>query len=590
MSQHNDIDIVQNIKDNLSIVDHIQKFISLKNSGRDYLGVCPFHDDHKPSMRVSDDKGLFHCFSCGSGGDIIGFHMKYNNLDFVSALKELADIAGVKMPERSKNTKTKSGSEIYYKINDFAHKMFIRNLKQTDEGKKAAGYIADRGIGEVVIRRFGLGYSKNEWNDLSDRMMSKNVPLKSAEELGLIIKSAKAQSGYYDRFRGRIIFPIFDLNNKVSGFGGRTLFDDDPKYLNSPESPVYNKSSILYGLNETRNDIRKENRVIIVEGYIDLLSLYQNGIKNVVATLGTSLTSNHAKLLKRFCENMVIIYDGDKSGVNASLRALDVFLQHGITPSVVVLPESEDPSSLVEKIGKEDFLNLIKNAKPLIDFYFEKISQEFSSGSRSRNSIIKELVDKLSLYSDYISRSVYTRKAAEMFGLREQEIYSLLKDKSITEKAKPQNQHPESANSYERIFLKVLLHYPDFIEKIREDDIVSLLEEKTLKKIIRICIESDFRDVTSVINHLDDHESRRIISQLLLSREDIENEFIAAQIFEQSYRRIKLQSIKKEQRRIKSRLKNNINSDEPESEIKLLKEYDNLVKQEKNLSEQVHGA
>ena len=361
MNQNSDIDTVQNIKSNLSIVDHIQKFISLKNSGRDYIGICPFHDDHKPSMRVSDDKGLFHCFSCGTGGDIIGFHMKYNNLDFVSALKELADIAGVKIPSRQNNTKAKSNTDIYFKINAFTHKLFLRNLLQTEEGKKASAYLLERGINTDIIKQFGLGYSMNTWNDLCDRMKEKNVPLKQAKELGLIIESAKAKSGFYDRFRGRIIFPIFDLNNKICGFGGRTLFDDDPKYLNSPESPVYNKSSILYGLSETRNDIRKENSVIIVEGYLDLLSLYQHGIKNVVATLGTALTSDHAKLLKRFCENMVIIYDGDKSGVNASLRALDVFLKHGITPSVVALPEDEDPSSLISKIGKDEFINLVEN-------------------------------------------------------------------------------------------------------------------------------------------------------------------------------------------------------------------------------------
>ncbi len=590
MNQLNNIDIVQNIKDNISIIDHIQKFISLKHSGRDYLGICPFHDDHKPSMRVSEDKSLFHCFSCGSGGDVIGFHMKYNNLDFPSALKELAEIAGVQMPSRSQNIKTKSNTQLLYKINNFANKFFIANLKQTAEGEKAFEYLTSRGIEKDSIEKFGLGYSINEWNNLTDKLNSKNVPIEPAEQLGLIIKSGKAPGGFYDRFRGRIIFPIVDLNNKVAGFVGRTLFDENPKYLNSPESPVYNKSSILYGLNETRNDIRKDNRVIIVEGYIDLLSLYQNGVKNVVATLGTSLTSNHAKLLKRFCENMVIIYDGDKSGINASLRALDVFLKHGVAPFVVVLPHDEDPSSLIEKIGKEKFLSLINSAKPLIDFYFENILDELNSGTKSRNSIINEIVEKLSLFSDTINRSFYTKKAAEMFGLREQEIYSLLKNANPKELNQAGSKNSQSKNSYELIFLKVLLHYPHFIEKIREDNILDLLEEEVLKGIINVYVQSDFSDIASLINHFDDNDSRQIISELLLSSEDIENEHIADKIFEQSYRRIKLQSIKKEQRKIKSRLKSDANNKEPDFEIKLLKEYDNLVKLEKNLSEQVYGA
>ena len=589
MNQHSDIEIVQNIKDNLSIVDHIQKFISLKNSGRDYLGVCPFHDDHKPSMRVSDDKGLFHCFACGTGGDIIGFHMKFNNLDFVSALKELAEIAGVELPSRSSKTNAKPNNELLYKINNFTQKIYLKNLYQTQEGEKALDYLASRGLKKELIEQFGLGYSINSWNDLSDRMIGKNVPLNKATELGLVNKSSKSQSGYYDRFRGRIIFPIFDLNNKIAGFGGRTLFDDDPKYLNSPESPLYNKSSILYGLNVARNDIRKENKVIIVEGYIDLLSLFQNGIKNVVATLGTSLTSNHAKLLKRFCENMVIVYDGDKSGVSASLRALDVFLKHGITPSVVVLPENEDPSSLVEKIGKDKFINLIENSNSLIDFYFDKISEDFNSGSRPRNVIIKELVDKLSLYSDSISRSVYTKKAAELFGLREQEIYSLLNNKKTSEKSKQPGNASESTSSYEHIFLKVLLHYPQYIEKIVDDDIVDMLEDSKVRQIVKICSESGFNNTASIINHLDDSQTQRIVSELLLSSEDIQNEIIAEQIFEQSYKRIKLSSIKKEQRKIKSQL-NSTGNKEPDYEIELLKEYDNLVKMEKNLSEQVYGA
>jgi len=590
MNQLNNIDIVQNIKDNISIIDHIQKFISLKHSGRDYLGICPFHDDHKPSMRVSEDKSLFHCFSCGSGGDVIGFHMKYNNLDFPSALKELAEIAGVQMPSRSQNIKTKSNTELLYKINNFANKFFIANLKQTAEGEKAFEYLTSRGIEKDSIEKFGLGYSINEWNNLTDKLNSKNVPIEPAEQLGLIIKSGKAPGGFYDRFRGRIIFPIVDLNNKVAGFGGRTLFDENPKYLNSPESPVYNKSSILYGLNETRNDIRKDNKVIIVEGYIDLLSLYQNGVKNVVATLGTSLTSNHAKFLKRFCENMVIIYDGDKSGINASLRALDVFLKHEIIPLVVVLPHDEDPSSLIEKIGKEKFLSLINSAKPLIDFYLENILEELNCGTKSRNSIIKEIVEKLSLFPDTINRSFYTKKAAEMFGLREQEIYSLLKNANPKALNQAGSNNSQSKNSYELIFLKVLLHYPHFIEKIRDDNILDLLEEEVLKGIINVYVQSDFSDIASLINHFDDNDSRQIISELLLSSEDIENEHIADKIFEQSYRRIKLQSIKKEQRKIKSRLKSDANNKEPDFEIKLLKEYDNLVKLEKNLSEQVYGA
>jgi len=466
----------------------------------------------------------------------------------------------------------------------------MANLKQTAEGKKAFNYLATRGIEKDSLERFSIGYSINEWNGLATKLSSKNVPIELAEQLGLIIKSAKAPGGFYDRFRGRIIFPIVDLNNKVAGFGGRTLFDEIPKYLNSPESPVYNKSSILYGLNETRNDIRKDNRVIIVEGYIDLLSLYQNGIKNVVATLGTSLTSNHAKLLKRFCENMVIIYDGDKSGVNASLRALDVFLKHGVAPFVVVLPHDEDPSSLIEKIGKEKFLSLINSAKPLIDFYFENILDELNSGTKSRNSIIKEIVEKLSLFSDTINRSFYTKKAAEMFGLREQEIYSLFKNANPKALNQAGSNNSQSKSSYELIFLKVLLHYPHFIEKIRDDNILDLLEEEILKGIINVYVQSDFSDIASLINHFDDNDSRQIISELLLSSEDIENEHIADKIFEQSYKRIKLQSIKKEQRKIKSRLKSDANNKEPDFEIKLLKEYDNLVKLEKNLSGQVYGA
>ncbi|NIP31616.1 MAG: DNA primase [Candidatus Dadabacteria bacterium] len=590
MNQHSDIDIVQNIKDHLSIVDHIQKFISLKNSGRDYLGICPFHDDHKPSMRVSDDKGLFHCFSCGSGGDIIGFHMKYNNLDFVSALKELAEIAGLQMPRRSKNSKSEPNTEIFYRINIFAHKLFLKNLNETDEGKKATAYLAGRGIDKGTIKKFGIGYSVNSWNDLFDKLVQKNVPLEQAKTLGLIIQSTKAQKGYYDRFRGRIIFPIFDLNSKIAGFGGRTLFDDDPKYLNSPQSPVYDKSSILYGLSEARNDIRKENSVIIVEGYIDLLSLFQNGIKNVVATLGTSLTSNHAILLKRFCENMVIIYDGDKSGINASLRALDVFLKHGITPSVAVVPPDEDPSSLVEKVGEERFLNLIKSAKPLMDLYFDNILDEHGSGRKSRNSVIKEIAEKLSLFSDTINRSFYAKRAAEMFGLREQEIFALLSDKNVSIRSRSEIKTSQSVNSYERMFLKVLLHFPQFVEKIEEDDdIVDMLEDRRIQEIIRICTKSGLKDAAGVINHLGDPQSQAIVSELLLSSEDIDTEIIAQQVFEQSYNRIKLNSIKKEQRKIKSRLKRNT-SQEPESEIELLKEYDNLVKMEKYLNEQVYGA
>lgn len=590
MNQNNDI--VQNIKDSINIVDHIQKYISLKQSGRDYLGICPFHDDHKPSMRVSPDKQLYHCFSCGNGGDVIGFHMNYNNLDFRTALKELAASAGIQLENSRKQQINKTNNEIFFKINNYVLKVFRNNLNQTSEGKKAFDYLINRGLEKETIEQFCIGYSMNDWNVLCEHLGAKKVPLKLAEQLGLIIKSPKAKSGYYDRFRGRIIFPIFDLNNKVAGFGGRTLFNDDAKYLNSPESPLYNKSRILYGLSETRNEIRKENRVIIVEGYLDLLSLYQHGIKNVVATLGTALTSDHAKILKRFCENMVIVYDGDNSGVNASLRALEVFLKHGISPHIVQMTADEDPSSLVEKIGAEGFAELVQGATPLIDYYFKTMNTQLSSGQRSRNGIINDIVQKLSLFSDSIDRSFYIKKAAEMFGLREQEIYSLFKaDKSIAAE-RTGSSDTSKTSSYEFMFLKVLLHYPSFIEKVGNDieNIARTIESPVLRDIIKYCVAQESLEVSNLINHFDDAEIKKTISSLLMSTEDIDNEHIAEKIYLDSYKRIKLQNIKREQKKIKSRLENNASGNESDLELQLLKEYDSLVKQEKFLSEQVYGA
>ena len=354
-------EILEKIKSQNDIVDVISERVRLRKAGRNFTGLCPFHNEKTPSFSVSQEKQIYKCFGCGEAGNVISFVMKDKNLPFIEAVKYLANRANIPLEinngEKSKSAKKK---DLLYRVNVEAAKFFFSNLMNNQNAKE---YFLNRGIKEETIKKFGLGFANDSWNSLMFYLRKKGINDVLLEEAGLISVN-KEKGRKYDRFRNRVMFPVFDYQGKVIGFGGRVLDDSKPKYLNSPETLVFQKGTNLYGLNFALKHNMSERYFVIVEGYMDLISLHQYGITNVVASLGTALTINQARLLKRYADKVIISYDADMAGQMATLRGLEILRTAGFDVRVLNIPQGKDPDEYVRSNGKEACLNLINSAEP----------------------------------------------------------------------------------------------------------------------------------------------------------------------------------------------------------------------------------
>jgi DNA primase len=362
------MNISQRVKEKVDIVDLISSYVKLTRSGKNYIGLCPFHPDHSPSFTVSPEKQLFYCFGCKEGGDAIRFLMKIEHLSYQEALMQLAKRAGIEIDELSGGTD--EGIREFFKINDLATRYFHYVLMETPYGKSAKDYLAKRGIKKETIEVFRLGYAPPGWNTLQKFLEKKGIDLEMQERLGLIINDSDTGK-VYDRFRNRIIFPIYDISGHTIGFGGRVLDDSVPKYLNTPETPLFHKGQILYGLYQTRDEIMKKDQVIIVEGYMDCISLYQAGIKNVVASMGTSFTREQGLALKRIARDIIIAFDADTAGDIAVIRGANILREVGCSVRIARWDQFKDPDEFVRNKGAVGFLDVINNAKPFLDYMMD---------------------------------------------------------------------------------------------------------------------------------------------------------------------------------------------------------------------------
>lgn len=359
---------IEEIKLRAGIVDIISEYVTLKKAGRNFVGLCPFHDEKTPSFSVNPEKQIFYCFGCGKGGDVFEFIRDINNMTFPEALSHLAEKTGVTLRERrlQQDGPERKLREDLKKINRLAEDHFAENL-MSDAGRSAREYLRRRGMHAATVKEFRLGLALNAWRNLRDRFEKQKIDLSLAEKAGLIIRGEKGD--FYDRFRGRLIFPIENVAGEVVAFGGRGLGDEKPKYLNSPESPVYTKGKNLYSLNRAKDEIRKKGYAVLVEGYFDVLSLWNAGIRNAVAALGTALTREHLDLLRRFTTEIVAIFDADEGGRSALERSLALFLEAKFHARVVILPDNLDPDDYIKKHGPKDLENLITNSRSLVDYY-----------------------------------------------------------------------------------------------------------------------------------------------------------------------------------------------------------------------------
>ncbi|MBU3947929.1 MAG: DNA primase [Proteobacteria bacterium] len=505
------------IKNTADIVDVVSESVLLKKSGRNHLGLCPFHSEKTPSFTVSYEKQIFYCFGCGAGGNVFAYLMKKEGFTFPEAVKYVAEKYGIDIPEKLSPEQNRKISEkdSIFSINKQAMEFFKSCLLSSGTSKKAFEYLNKREISENVIRDYHLGYAPDGWNVLLNYFNKINISTALLEKAGLIVRKNKSE-GFYDRFRNRIIFPIFDINSQVIGFGGRVMDDSLPKYLNSPETMVFNKSQSLYGLDIARSECRITETVYIVEGYFDLLSLHKNGIKNSVATLGTSISHEHVKILRGIVGKdgkFILVYDSDDAGIKAAQRSIEIFDKGFADAKVLVLPSGYDPDSYLVKFGIEAFKNAVSNAQGAVSFLINSAIKKYGLSVEGKIRIVSELKNTLSSIDDHVARALYIRELSEKIDIDEAAIHERIREtlsdirsgKYINKSdAGPVPNNQDVAGSepgnmliedmqrgtrFERQIIAMMLQFPEMIPEIIKCDLLSGFTDDVLKAIGNAIIE-----------------------------------------------------------------------------------------------------
>ena len=407
-------ELIDQILDRVNIVEVISDYVHLKKNGRNFKTNCPFHDEKTPSFVVSSEKQIYHCFGCGAGGNAIGFVMKHENLNFPEAVSLLAKIAGVELPHfENSDGQTDSIAAKVYEINKIAAG-FYRAFLKSEKGQKAREYLSARSIKPETLNEFQIGYAPEAWDGFKKYCTQKKISLEFAQKAGLLVTGEKSS---YDRFRKRIIFPVFNEKGNIVAFGGRVMDKSLPKYINSPETPVYTKSNILFGLNFCKKGIRENKYVLIVEGYMDVIIPFQYGINNIVATSGTALTERQVSMLKRYTKTAVMIFDADQAGEAASLRGLDILIENDMNVRIVTLPKGDDPDSFIKKNGTEAFKDVIKNAVGLFEYKLAFLIRKF--GINNIGAISGEMLQTIIKVNNAVIQSDYLKKLAERLEVNE---------------------------------------------------------------------------------------------------------------------------------------------------------------------------
>ncbi|AKN33661.1 DNA primase [Clostridium carboxidivorans P7] len=496
-------DVIQRVKEENDIVDVISETVKLKRAGRNYSGLCPFHHEKTPSFSVSIDKQIYKCFGCGEAGNVITFVMKTKNLSFPEAVRLLANRVNITI-ETDENNVHKDTFKQLYKLNVDSARYFFNCLGENANAKQ---YLLNRGITEKTIRSFGLGYSANSWDGLLRHLKKKGFTELDMLSNGLIIKSQKGS--YYDRFRNRIIFPVFDYRGRVIGFGGRVMDDSKPKYLNSPETTLFKKGVNLYGLNFAIKNNR-ERMLIIVEGYMDCISLHQYGITNAVASLGTALTTNQAKLIKKYADSAIIAYDADSAGQMATMRGLEILKKVGLDVKVLKVPEGKDPDEYIRNNGKEAFIKLIEEALPLVDYRIKKIKENIDFNNSE--GVIKYAEQALEIISDLdaIEREIYIKKLSEETGIRDQALYDMINTKIQKNVKKSENMNIDN-DFGQKLYLEpaYLKAERGLLKAIFKDEKALEYVEKSIKRE-ELILESHRKIYDYIVENMQyDEEERR---------------------------------------------------------------------------------
>jgi len=585
--------ILEDILSRVDIVEVISSYIPLKRAGRNFRALCPFHHEKTPSFVVSPDRQIYHCFGCSKGGNAFGFLMEYERMEFPEAVESLAKKVGVSLPQgQIQDSKTASLITQLYKINELTALFYESNLN-SPAGLEAKKYLLKRGIDEMAMKLFKLGYVSRNWDALINHLRNKNINLSLLEKAGLIL--AKDGGGYYDRFRDRIIFPIFDIKSRVLAFGARVVPDADkaageshlPKYINSPETPIYIKGRNLYGLNLAKDAIRENDYVVIVEGYLDFIMPYQAGLKNIVASLGTALTIEQARLIKRYTHNVIMVYDADDAGQMAVLRTLDIFIEEAMTVKVVSLPSGFDPDSFTRKNGIGNFKKKINQAESLFDYKLRILKSRYSTKDiESKALISSEMLLTINRFKNAILKAEYLKRLAQELDISEdallQELNKIKENKAYSE---PYAQGPAkkalNINPTEKLLIKLMLEEDELISRIRERLEPADFQDERTARIVSLMFDLIGQgkniEPNKLINYLDDESISQIICESTLSPQIPEQN--KENIINDCIQRLKNERLKIKKQRLHEQIKTAQTLGDEEKLHRLMQEFDCLIKE-----------
>ncbi len=585
---------VDEIKRRANIVDVVSEYVTLRKSGINYTGLCPFHKEKTPSFSVNVDKQIFYCFGCGEGGDVLAFLMKINNMTFPEALRHLAGKLGIVLSREyreSEDREKKSLREEIHRVNQLAADYFAGNL-YAEAGREARVYLGKRMIREEVIKTFRLGYAYDGWRNLRGFFEKKKVPQKLLEKAGLLIQ--KGEEDFYDRFRGRLIFPIESVNGNVIAFGGRSLGDEMPKYLNSPESPVYIKGKNLYGLSRAKEEIRRKNEAILVEGYFDFLQLWNAGVRNAVATLGTALTRDHLDLLRRYTKTVVVLFDPDEGGRNAVERGMRLFVEEKMHARVVILPEKDDPDSFIMKFGKDALEDLISRAQSIVDYYIDHVMGR-KGGLVDNLDAAGNAIRFIITIEDPIQRNEFIKRVSERLGI-DQELLKTEVRKALSKSRKTGKEDmsfgrdARKVDAVELSFLYLLIEHPEWFPLVKKEKAFDYLMSEDLRMLARTLTEGIERNgkitVADVVDGLEDDALKGNLLKLAVSGPPFEAG-IAERVFTDTIRKMKIRWFKERHKALKKEL---IQAQEMRDENgckRILVEKEKLMREEKELSSMI---
>jgi len=576
-------DIIEQVRQTSDIVDIIGQYVRLKKRGRNFLALCPFHNEKTPSFSVSPDKQIYHCFGCAKGGNVFTFLMEHESMSFVESVRLLAQKAGITIPERKIDSSAKEELERMHYAHQVALDYFKSMLTSARYKNQMGRYLKEnRHLTDESISLFQLGLAGEDWEGFLNYALKKELFPKELAKAGLISYSEKRQK-YFDRFRQRLMIPIYNLSGKPIAFGGRTLKKGEPaKYVNSPETMLYSKSNVLYGLNFSRQFIREKNEVIIVEGYFDLISLYQAGIKNVVASSGTAFTAQQARLLGRFADMAYLFFDADSAGQMAAIRSVDALYDAGLEVMVMVPPDGEDPDSVAVMSGAAGIEKIKNEAMRYLEFRVRDIDLK-KQGIIAKEKLIKELAESAGRLGDATRRQLFIAEAAAVLQTNEQNFLNLLRDNDRVRRGAVKVRPPKKIADIERDLLSLIINYPEYIEdvsdKIMTEDIQTEAYAELYSRLLTIAKDHGALTAGSLINYIDDES---LISELtLLAESDWEKEKARPMIKDYVG---KIMSFKRERLidQLKAQLKIAEEKEDDETARRLTDEIADLIKRRKD--------